>query len=100
VAGPDAFADSPQPIEASVSVDVVDTGVRLLSPAQVIDAALGNAEFGAWLARAGAMERWQGVDLESSGHVLVVILSVGDQQGRASVDRVSGAVTFEQRQAA
>jgi hypothetical protein len=96
-AGPDPFANAPQPIQAVIDVDVVDTGVRLLSPGQAIDAALGNAEFGAWLARAGAIERWRGVELEGSGHTLAVILIVGDQEGRASVDRVSGAVTFAQK---
>ena len=95
-AGPSAAAN-PQPIEAALDVVVADNGVRLLSPGQAIDAALANPAFSGWLAAAGEMANWDGVDLESSGRAFVVILSVHAVDGRAIVDRVSGAVTFEQR---
>jgi hypothetical protein len=95
--GGDPLARPVQPIEASVDVVVADTSVRLLSPGEAIDAALGNPQFVDWLTASGPMRTWDGVDLEASGHTFVVILMAGGQQGRASVDRATGAVSFEQR---
>jgi hypothetical protein len=88
--------DAPQPIEATIGVDVVDQGVRLLSSGQAIDAALGNRDFADFLAAAG-MPDWSGVDIESHGHTYIVVLSLATIEGRATVDRQSGAVTFATR---
>lgn len=94
--GPAGKPDAPQPIEATIGVDVVDQGVRLLSPGQAIDAALGNPDFAAWLAAAG-MPEWSGVDIESHGHAFIVVLKLATIEGRATVDRQTGAVTFATR---
>ena len=88
--------DAPQPIEATIGVNVMDQGVRLLSPGQAIDAALGNPDFADFLAAAG-MPDWSGVDIESHGHTYVVVLSLATIEGRATVDRQTGAVTFAKR---
>jgi hypothetical protein len=92
--------DAPQPIEATVKVDVANPGIRLLSRSQAIDAALGDADFAAWLASAD-MNAWSGVDLQSQGKSYVVILSLdhlgGTTDGRATVDRETGAVSFDTR---
>jgi hypothetical protein len=84
----------PQAIAATIAVDVADVGIRLLSPGQVIDAALGDPQFSGWLAAAGHIQGWDSVSLEGQGHVMVVVLGVQGVEGRASVDRVSGAVIF------
>lgn len=94
--GPAGKPDAPQPIEATMGVDVIDQGVRLLSPGEAIDAALGNRDFADFLAAAG-MPDWSGVDIESHGHAYVVVLSLATIEGRATVDRQSGAVTFATR---
>jgi hypothetical protein len=92
--------DAPQPIEATVKVDVANPGIRLLSGSQAIDAALGDADFASWLASAN-MNAWSGVDLQSQGKSYVVILSLdhlgGTTDGRATVDRETGAVSFDTR---
>jgi hypothetical protein len=92
--------DAPQPIEATAKVDVANPGIRLLSRGQAIDAALGDANFAAWLASAD-MNAWSGVDLQSQGKSYVVILSLdhlgGTTEGRATVDRETGAVSFDKR---
>jgi hypothetical protein len=94
--GPAGKPDAPQPIEATMGVDVIDQGVRLLSPGEAIDAALGNRDFADFLAAAG-MPDWSGVDIESHGHAYVVVLSLATIEGRATVDRQTGAVTFARR---
>jgi len=88
--------DAPQPIEATIGVEVMDKGVRLLSPGQAIDSALGNPDFAAFLAAAG-MPDWSGVDIEQHGHTYHVVLSLATIEGRATVDRQTGAVTFAKR---
>lgn len=90
-------ADQPQPIAAAIDVTVGDTGIHLLSPGQAVDAALRNPEFAAWLAAAGEMRNWTGVDLQASGHTYIVVLIGGTEQGRATVDRQTGAVSFERK---
>jgi hypothetical protein len=94
--GPAGKPDAPQPIKATVGVEVMDQGVRLLSPAQAIDAALGNPDFAAWLASED-FSGWSGVDIESHGHTFVVVLMLATIEGRATVDRQTGAVTFATR---
>jgi len=86
----------PQPIQAVIAVEVVDGGVRLLSPGQAIDAALANAGFAAWLA-SSPQAQWQGVSLEPRGRTFDVILDSGTDRGTASVDRTTGVVTFTRR---
>lgn len=90
----------PQPIEAVIAVDVVDRGLRLLSPGLAADAALADPAFAAWVAST-PMAAWQGVSIEQKGHAFDVILTI-DQAGTAvdgvaTVDRTSGAVTFTKR---
>jgi hypothetical protein len=88
---------TPEPIEVAIAADVVDRGIRLLSPGLAIDAALASEPFAAWLVKAGPIQGWDGVDLQAAGHTFVVILIVGGVAGRASVDRVTGAVAFDTR---
>jgi hypothetical protein len=95
--GADMLGRPPQPIEAALDVEVVDAGVRLLSPGQAIDAALANPGFAAWL-NGEPRDRWQGVSLETRGQILDVILDSGIDRGVASVDRTTGVVTFTKRQ--
>jgi len=88
--------DAPQPIEAMIQVDVADRGVRLLSRGQAVDAALGDPDFAAWVA-ANNVPAWDGVDVESHGHTYVFVLQLPTIEGRATVDRETGAVDFEKR---
>ena len=91
---PDAVVD---PLVVRIPVDVVDRGLRLLSPGQAVDAALDNPAFAGWVAAAGPMQGWDGVDIETTPGVFVVVLAVRGEQGRARVDRGTGAVMFERR---
>jgi hypothetical protein len=92
--------DAPEPIEATVKVAIANPGIRLLSRGQAIDAALGDPEFAGWLASAD-MTAWCGVDLQSQGRSYVVILSLNrlgaTVDGRATVDRETGSVSFDTR---
>lgn len=100
VARADAFDDPPQPVEATVPVEVIDEGRRLLSPGQAIDAALQDPRFAAWVGSAD-MGAWQGVGIEPAGDSFVVSLSLMVDgvtvAGRATVNRQSGGVAFERQ---
>lgn len=100
--GGEMLGRPPQPIQVAVDVDVVDGGVRFLSPGQAIDAALANPGFAAWLA-AAPQGSWQGVSLEQRGRSIDVILTAtadgGVFSGVATVDRATGAVSFARRNA-
>lgn len=95
-AGVDPFVQPPQPIVPQLVVPVVDAGVRLLSPAEAVDAALADPRFGGWLATSD-FAAWQGVGIElAAGSYevsLTLLINGGPVEGRASVDRVSGVVT-------
>jgi hypothetical protein len=84
-------------IQARVSVEVAAARARLLGPGEAIDAALSAPAFAAWVASAGAVPTWQGAELQSVDGGYVVILTVRNREGRATVDRRSGAVSFEAR---
>lgn len=84
-------------IQARVSVDVAAPRARLLGPGEAIDAALANPAFAAWVAGAGASSSWQGAHLQPVDGAYVVMLAVRNREGRATVDRRSGAVSFEAR---
>jgi hypothetical protein len=84
-------------IQARVSVEVAGSRARLLGPGEAIDAALSAPPFAAWVAGAGAVPTWQGAELQSVDGGYVVILTVRNRDGRATVDRRSGAVSFEAR---
>jgi len=88
--------DAPEPIEATTRVDVMDQGVRLLSRGQAADAALSNPDFDAWVA-SNNVAAWLGVEVESHGHAYVFVVKLATLEGRATVDRQTGEVTFEQR---
>lgn len=90
-------SDLSNAITVTLPVEVSPPPGRLLSPGEAIDAALTNPEFGAWLAKAGPMQAWDGVDMEVRDGVSVVILYSRGEAGRASVDRWTGAVSFEVR---
>jgi hypothetical protein len=84
-------------IAVDLAVDVDPAPAPMMSPGEAIDAALADARFGAWVKAAGAMQMWDGVDMEAPDGAYVVILMVGGQSGRATVDRRTGAVAFESR---
>ncbi|HEY8439127.1 MAG TPA: hypothetical protein VIK65_10995 [Candidatus Limnocylindrales bacterium] len=84
-------------IQAQVSVDVAASPARLLGPGEAIDAALADPAFAAWVAGAGAISTWQGAELQPVDGAYAVILTVRNRDGRATVDRRSGAVSFEVR---
>jgi hypothetical protein len=94
IVAPDAAVDR---LAVRIPVQVVDRGIRLLSPGQAVDAALDSPAFAQWVAAAGPMQAWDGVDIETPPGAYIVVLAVPAQQGRATVDRVSGAVAFERR---
>ena len=95
-AGGDPFAAELRPIESKLQVAVVDGGVHRVSPAQAIDAALGDARFAQWLASSD-FATWQGVGIEvdggSYGVGLTVLVNGAPVTGKAIVDRGSGLVT-------
>jgi hypothetical protein len=98
--GADPFARDVAPIVARVVVTVVDTGIRVISPNEAIDAALGDARFAAWL-NAEPMPRWQGVGVEvKDGNYVVTLSRLIDGvpvDGQVTVDRATGRVLgFEQ----
>jgi hypothetical protein len=88
-------SDLSHAIVVALSVDIAPPARPLLSPGEAIDGALANAEFAAWLTAAGPMAAWEGVDMEGRDGISVVILYVHGQAGRATVDRATGAVSFE-----
>jgi hypothetical protein len=88
--------DSPEPIEAMTMVDVMDRGVRLLSRGQAADAALSNPDFDAWVT-SNNIAAWSGVEVESHAHVYVFVVKLATLEGRATVDRQTGAVSFDTR---
>ena len=93
--GIDKFAAPLQPIEASATVPVVDAGVRLISPAVAVDAALADGRFAQWV-NALPMTEWQGVDMQVRNGTYVVSLAVTKGGVRVAaqvtVDRRTGAV--------
>jgi hypothetical protein len=88
--------DSPEPIEAMTTVDVMDQGVRLLSRGQAADAALSNPDFDAWVT-SNNIAAWSGVEVESHAHAYVFVVKLATREGRATVDRQTGAVSFDTR---
>jgi hypothetical protein len=94
---PDPLSRSVEPIDVTLQVSVVESGIRLLSPGQAIDAALSDPRFAAWLASAD-ISAWQGVNLEADGRSYIVVLTLDKAgsivDGKATVDRRTGQVTF------
>jgi len=83
------------PIVVSLDTKIVDTAVRFLSAGRVIDAALSDARFAAWLAE-GDATTWQEADFLTHGTTADVVLSLLEDdvstEGRATVDRETGVV--------
>ena len=84
-----------KPIIASIDTEVVGAGVVFLSADQIIDAALADERFTAWL-RSAAPGKWQGTDFVSHGGTADVILTLLKKgvatDGWATVDRTTGRV--------
>jgi hypothetical protein len=84
-----------RPITASIDTTVVGAGVAFLSADQIIDAALADSRFAAWVDLA-APSKWQGVDFVSHGTTADVVLTLLRKgvatDGRATVDRTTGRV--------
>jgi hypothetical protein len=49
------------------------------------------------LAKAGDQATWRGAELEEADGAYIVVLRTASQEGRATIDRRSGRVTFETR---
>lgn len=92
-------SDVADAIQARVAVAVVPSPFRLLAPGEAIDAALADRAFAAWLATVGPQATWQGAELVQHEGAYVVVLRTKSQEGRATVDRRSGTVSFETRPA-
>jgi hypothetical protein len=88
--------EAPEPVVATIRVNVSDLGIRLLSRGQGVDAALSNPDFAAWVA-SNDIAAWEGVDVEAHGHTYVFVLKLATIEGRATVDRQTGAVSFDTR---
>jgi hypothetical protein len=90
----DPFGD-PNPIEATLGVDVVVGDITSISGAVAVDAALGDPRFAAWVGDS-VIGQWQGVDLNVTREVYTVTLERSDgagvKAGRVRVDRRTGAV--------
>jgi hypothetical protein len=87
--------EASRPIIASIDTEVVGAGIALLSADQIIDAALADRRFAAWLASA-VPAKWQGADFVTHGgkaDVVLTLLKKGKlMDGRATVDRTTGRV--------
>lgn len=96
----DPFSQPVQPLQVAVDVPVVDRGIRRISPAAAVDAALADARFAGWLASAPA-DAWQGVgvDRTKAGYdvVLTLLVDGAPVSGRATVDPSTGIVTAFER---
>ena len=83
------------PIIASIETEVVGAGIALLSADQIIDAALADRRFTAWLESAKP-SAWQSADFVSRGGTAMVVLTLLKKgvviDGRATVDRTTGRV--------
>jgi hypothetical protein len=91
---PSGVADA---IQARVTIAIVPSPLRLLAPGEAIDAALADRAFAAWLATAGGQATWEGAELQQLDRAYVLVLQTRSQEGRATVDRRSGTVSFETR---
>jgi len=91
---PSGVADA---IQAHVAIAIAPSSVRLLAPGEAIDAALADRAFAAWLATAGAPATWVGADLQQLDGEYLLVLQTRSEEGRATVDRRSGTVSFETR---
>ena len=90
---------APKPIVASIDTEVVGAGIALLSADQIIDAALADRRFAAWLASAN-VSMWQDAVFISHGATADVVLTLLKKgvatDGRVTVDRTTGrVVAFE-----
>ena len=86
---------NPNPVKATLAVDVVVGAITSVSGASAIDAALGDPRFAAWVGDS-VIGQWQGVDLKVTREVYTVTLERSDgggvKAGRVRVDRRTGAV--------
>jgi hypothetical protein len=98
LAGPAAGVDPferVRPIVVTIDTEVVGAGIALLSADQIIDAALADRRFAAWLASARPAA-WQDTDFVTHGSTADVVLTLSRKgrltDGRATVDRTTGRV--------
>jgi hypothetical protein len=87
--------DAARPIIASIQTEVVGAGIALLSADQIIDAALADSRFAAWLesAKPGTWQDTAFVTHGTTADVVLTLLKKGSAtDGRATVDRTTGRV--------
>lgn len=96
--GVDPF-DVAKPIIVTIDTEVVGAGIALLSANQIIDAALADERFAAWV-ESTPPRKWLGTDFVAHGATAAVILTLTKKgvatDGRLTVDRTTGRVlSFE-----